>query len=164
MTLNRTGRLTPTADGRDLTLERELPGSIDDAWAAITESDRLGRWFCTWTGEARVGATLELTMVAEEGDTTSVAEILACEPPNHLAVSTHDEAGDWSLEATLTPIDAQRTRLLFVHHLDDQANPEEVGPGWEYYLDRLLAAMTGATMPDWDDYWPSVAAAYAEQA
>ena len=81
MTPTPTGQVIPTASGRDLVLERILPGSIDDAWASITESDRLARWFCTWTGEARVGATVELSLVAEEGDATSQAEITACEPP-----------------------------------------------------------------------------------
>ena len=134
MTPTPTGQVIPTAAGRDLVLERVLPGSIDDGWASITESDRLARWFCTWTGEPQVGATLELTLVAEEGDAKSHAEILACEPPTHLAVST-TKAGDWLLESTLTPIDANHTRLRFVHHLDEKANSKEVGPGWEYYLD-----------------------------
>ena len=67
MTPTPTGQVIPTAIGRDLVLERVLPGSIDDAWASITESDRLARWFCTWTGEPGVGATLELTLVAEGG-------------------------------------------------------------------------------------------------
>jgi uncharacterized protein YndB with AHSA1/START domain len=162
MTPTPTGRVISTAAGRDLVLERILPGSIDDAWASITESDRLARWFCTWTGEPRVGATVELRLVAEEGDATSQAEILACEPPTHLAVSTHDQGGTWLLEATLTPIDSDHTRLVFVHHLDKAANSEEIGPGWEYYLDALVAAMNGNPMPDWDDYWPDLAAAYAD--
>jgi uncharacterized protein YndB with AHSA1/START domain len=163
MTPTPTGQVIPTATGRDLVLERVLPGSIDDAWASITESDRLARWFCTWTGEPRVGATVELTMVAEEGDAASQAEIVACEPPTHLAVSTHSQTGAWLLEATLTPIDASHTRLRFVHHLDEEARSEEIGPGWEYYLDGLLAAMTGNAVPDWDDYWPSLASAYVDR-
>ena len=142
-TVTPTGQVVPTATGRDLVLERTLPGSIDDAWASITESDRLARWFCTWTGEPRVGATLELTLVAEEGQPKASAEILACEPPTHLAVSTHDEAGTWRLEATLTPVDADHTRLRFVHHLEDGDNASEVGPGWEYYLATLESAMAG---------------------
>ncbi len=163
MTPTPTGQVIPTAIGRDLVLERVLPGSIDDAWASITESDRLARWFCTWTGEPRVGATLELTLVAEEGDAKSQAEIVACEPPTHLVVSTHDQGGTWLLEATLTPIDSNRTRLRFVHHLDEEAKSEEVGPGWEYYLDALVAAMDGNPMPSFDDYWPSLASAYADR-
>lgn len=163
MTPTPTGQVIPTAIGRDLVLERVLPGSIDDAWASITESDRLARWFCTWTGEPRVGATLELTLVAEEGDAKSQAEIVACEPPTHLVVSTHDQGGTWLLEATLTPIDSNRTRLRFVHHLDEEAKSEEVGPGWEYYLDALVAAMDGNPMPSFEDYWPSLASAYADR-
>jgi uncharacterized protein YndB with AHSA1/START domain len=162
MTPTPTGQVIPTAIGRDLVLERVLPGSVDDAWASITESDRLARWFCTWTGEPRVGATLELTLVAEEGDAKSQAEILACEPPTHLVVSTHDQGGTWLLEATLTPIDSNHTRLRFVHHLDEGVKSEEVGPGWEYYLDALVAAMDGNPMPSFDDYWPSLASAYAD--
>ena len=158
MTPTPTGQVIPTAAGRDLVLERVLPGSIDDAWASLTESARLARWFCTWTGEPRVGATLELTLVAEEGDATFQAEILACEPPTHLAVST----GAWLLESTLTPIDSNHTRLRFVHHLDEEAKSEEVGPGWEYYLDALTAAMTSNPMPDFNDYWPSLASAYTD--
>jgi hypothetical protein len=34
----------------------------------------------------------------------------------------------------LTPIDSTHTCLRFVHHLDEDAKSEEVGPGWEYYL------------------------------
>ncbi len=162
MTPTPTGRVHRTDVGRDLVLERILPGPIDVAWASITESDRLAHWFCTWTGEPRVGAIVELTLVAEAGDATSQAEILACEPPTHLVVSTNDAGGAWLLEATLTPIDPQHTRLRFVHHLDDEANAGEIGPGWEYYLDRLVATMTGDPMPDFDDYWPSQASAYQD--
>jgi uncharacterized protein YndB with AHSA1/START domain len=158
MTPSPTGKVIPTADGRDLVLERDLPGSIEDAWASITESERLGRWFCTWTGEPGVGSTVELTLVAEEGDAKSQAEILACDPPTRLSVST----GAWLLEASLTPIDSNHTRMRFVHHLNESDKSEEVGPGWEFYLDRLMAATDSTAMPDWDDYWPALASAYAE--
>jgi hypothetical protein len=48
------------------------------------------------------------------------------------------------------------------HHLDEQANSEEIGPGWEYYLDALVAAMNDNPLPNFDDYWPSLASAYAD--
>jgi hypothetical protein len=78
-------------------------------------------------------------------------------------VSTHDPGGTWLLEATLTPIDSNHTRLRFVHHLDEEAESAEIGPGWEYYLDGLVAAMNGDPVPNFDDYWPSLTAAYADQ-
>jgi len=47
----------------------------------------------------------------------------------------------------VTTNDSNHTRLRFVHHLDEEAKSEEVGPGWEYYLDRLVAAMNDNPMP-----------------
>jgi hypothetical protein len=35
-----------------------------------------------------------------------------------------------------------------------------VGPGWEYYLDNLVASRDGAPLPDFDDYYPAQAAYY----
>ena len=45
------------------------------------------------------------------------------------------------------------------------ADPElasSVGPGWEYYLDRLVAAETGGDVGSivWDDYYPGQADHY----
>ena len=37
-----TGEVRRTAEGRDLILVRDLPGSIEDAWASLTESERTG--------------------------------------------------------------------------------------------------------------------------
>ena len=31
----------------------------------------------------------------------------------------------------------------------------EVGPGWEYYLDMLVAAREGASLPKFDTYYPA---------
>lgn len=58
MTPTPTGRVETTEAGRDLILERVLPGSLDDAWASLTESDRLARWLATWTGDALAGEAM----------------------------------------------------------------------------------------------------------
>jgi uncharacterized protein YndB with AHSA1/START domain len=158
-----TGEVRRTGEGRDLVLIRDLPGSIDDAWASLTESERTGRWFASWTGDGRVGGAITLIMVAEEGSPSAEATIQACEPPTRLAVRTEDESGTWELEASLEPLGADRTRLTFVHHLEASAQAEQTGPGWEYYLDRLVASSTGRPMPDFGDYWPSMGPYYAGQ-
>ena len=93
------GEVRHTGEGRDLVLVRELPGSIADAWASLTESERTGRWFASWTGDGRVGGAITLTLVAEEGSPTADATIEACEPPSRLAVRTEDASGSWELEA-----------------------------------------------------------------
>ena len=158
-----TGEVRRTAAGRDLILIRDLPGSIEDAWASLTESERTGRWFASWTGEGRVGGTITLTLVAEDGAPTSEATIEACERPTRLAVRTEDASGSWELEAHLEPLGPERTRLTFVHHLSASDQAEQIGPGWEFYLDRLDASRTERPMPDFGDYWPSMGPYYAAQ-
>jgi hypothetical protein len=79
---------------------------------------------------------------------------MPAEPPHHLAVSATDDYGTWRLEAHLTENDGI-TDLHFVHHLDARPDVAEVGPGWEYYLDNLVASRDAAPPPNFDDYYPS---------
>jgi hypothetical protein len=48
------------------------------------------------------------------------------------------------------------TRLEFVQHLDTEEQVGEIGPGWEYYLDMLVAARDGSPQPDFDAYYPAM--------
>jgi hypothetical protein len=52
------------------------------------------------------------------------------------------------------------TTLRFVQHLEPGAEVGAVGPGWEYYLDMLVASRSGGPLPDFGDYYPSQAAYY----
>jgi uncharacterized protein YndB with AHSA1/START domain len=155
MTPKPTGRLLSTKEGRDLVLTRSFQAPIEDVWASISESERTGRWFASWTGEPGPGNTIRATLQFEEGKPETDMTIDACEPPRHLAVSSHDVYGTWRLEATLVERDGV-TELTFVQHLDDGVGIGEVGPGWEYYLDRLVFSRDEGTVePTFDDYYPS---------
>jgi hypothetical protein len=55
------------------------------------------------------------------------------------------------------------TELRFVQHLDEKVNVGDVGPGWEYYLDNLVASRDGAPLPKFEDYYPSQQAYYVAQ-
>ena len=155
MTPTPTGRLTTTGIGQDLELRRTFRAPIEDVWASLTESERTARWFGPWTGEPGAGRTVQVKMTfEEEGDPTPVT-IEACDPPSFLAVTTNDAAGSWRLEARLTETDGT-TVLDFAQHLDGSEPIPDVGPGWEYYLDKLVAAHLGETQPEWDDYYPAL--------
>jgi uncharacterized protein YndB with AHSA1/START domain len=153
------GRLVQTEAGRDLVLTRTFRSPIEDVWASITESERTARWFASWTGEPGPGKTIRYRMTHEEGMPEADMTIDACEPPRHLAVSAVDEYGAWRLEATLAQ-DRDTTVLTFVQHLDDTETIADSGPGWEYYLDMLVATHTGGPTPDFDDYYPAQKAYY----
>jgi uncharacterized protein YndB with AHSA1/START domain len=151
-----TGALT-TLDGRRrrLVFRRVLADPVDAVWSAVTESDRLGRWFGTYTGTGRVGGTVELLMTAAEdagGQPSSVA-ILECAPPERLVVEVTDAGASesWRIAVTLSP-EGDGTVLVFDQLVPAGMRPADVGPGWHWYLDRLAASLHGAPMPDWDGY------------
>jgi uncharacterized protein YndB with AHSA1/START domain len=154
MTPRATGRLLLHGEGRDLVLTRSFRAPIADVWASITESERTARWFASWTGDAAPGKTIRYRMVFEDGAPAADMTIDACEPPHHLAVSATDDYGTWRLEARLSEDDGL-TELTFVQHLDDDADIGSVGPGWEYYLDMLVASRDNSPPPSFDDYYPS---------
>nr|WP_042185884.1 SRPBCC family protein [Kibdelosporangium sp. MJ126-NF4]CEL16948.1 hypothetical protein [Kibdelosporangium sp. MJ126-NF4]CTQ91823.1 hypothetical protein [Kibdelosporangium sp. MJ126-NF4] len=154
-----TGKLVPTDKGYDLVLTRTLRAPIDDVWASLTESARTARWFGPWEGQSGAGETIKLQMVHEEGQPWMDMHIDACDAPVRLAVSTTDEHGVWRLEALLSH-KAGITELNLVQHIERTDMVGSSGPGWEYYLDMLIASRDGAPLPDFDDYYPSQEAYY----
>jgi uncharacterized protein YndB with AHSA1/START domain len=157
-----TGRMVPTADGVDIVLTRLIRGTVQDIWESITESDRTARWFGRWEGIPEPGAQLRLQMTFEEGEPWSDIRLEACEPQRRLAVSMVD-APHWYMEITLRG-QGEYTELTFVQHLDTREGAGEIGPGWEYYLDNLIASRLGVPLPTFSDYYPSMQAHYVDQA
>ncbi|ACQ78607.1 Activator of Hsp90 ATPase 1 family protein [Beutenbergia cavernae DSM 12333] len=158
-----TGTVTTSRSGRDLTLHRTFRAPIDDVWAAVTESERLDRWIGRYDGAASAGATVRFTMTAEDGDPEGDIRILACDAPRHLAVEMVDEHGTWNIELGLVESGGVTT-LTFVQHLTPEVDVSSVGPGWEFYLDALVAAETGGETPSFDSYFPAMQEPYRRAA
>jgi uncharacterized protein YndB with AHSA1/START domain len=151
MSLTPTGRLL----GTDLVLTRTFRAPLDDVWASLTDPERTARWYGPWRGEAAPGNTIEVQMVHEEGKPWTGMTIDACEPPRRLALSAVNDYGSWRLDLTLIENDGV-TELRFTHHLTDTDGVGEFGPGWEFYLDALVASRDGLPMPVFDDYYPAM--------
>ncbi|PVE95517.1 SRPBCC family protein [Microbacterium sp. TPD7012] len=149
-----TGRLVPAADGQDLVFARTLPGSLEDSWASITEPERTARWIGAWEGEGAVGATIRLRLGFEEESPWADVRITECDRPRRLRVLSIDEAGAWDVSMELTPA-GERTELRFTMHAVDATTIGDVGPGWEWYLDQLIASMSDAPLPPFEDYYPA---------
>lgn len=147
------GTVVRDPDGRArLSFRREFTEPVDDVWSAITDPDRCARWFGRWTGDARPGGTVALSLTSDEdgGGPPSDARIVACEPPHRLAVEITEESGPpWELTVVLTPA-GTGTVLEFDHLLPATFSPADAGPGWHWYLDRLRAVLSGGPMPDWE--------------
>ncbi|MEU8137320.1 SRPBCC family protein [Streptodolium elevatio] len=150
-----TGRLLRTGDGVDLVLTRTFRAPVEDVWASVTDPERTARWYGRWEGDAAPGRTIKVQLAYEDQAPWTDMRIDACDAPVRLALSATDEVGAWHIEVLLAATEDGRTELRFVHHLTDADGVAEIGPGWEYYLDMLVASRDGTPQPDFDDYYPA---------
>ncbi|RVW07345.1 SRPBCC family protein [Prescottella agglutinans] len=148
------GALDRALDGVDLRITRTFDAPIADVWASITESERTATWFGPWEGEPGAGNTIRVQLAFEEDKPWSEMLIDGCEPPRHLALSVTDPGGSWRLSADLREVDGA-TELSLTHHGIPVDTVAEVGPGWEYYLDMLVAARQERALPEFGDYFPA---------
>lgn len=149
--------------GNDLIITRMFRAPIEDVWASVTVSEKTALWFGRWQGEAGPGKAVRLQLVHEQGQPWSDVVIEQCEAPRRLVLSMKDEMGDWRIELTLTQT-GDMTELRFLQPLSDRKLAGDVGPGWEYYLDMLVAAREGRELPSFADYYPAQKAYYLEGA
>jgi uncharacterized protein YndB with AHSA1/START domain len=142
MTARATGQATDRDGTPAVAFERTFRAPITDVWAAVTESDRLARWIGTWTGDPASGA-IDFRITGEgDGGTEVRYDILACRAPTLLRVRTSTDYGVWDLALELSEA-AGVTTLRLVQRIEDVTTVADVGPGWDCYLDRLVAAETG---------------------
>lgn len=158
MKRNPTGHLR----GNDLILTRSFKAPIEDVWESVTKSERTERWFGKWEGDGKPGNTIRIKMVFEKGDAWTSATINTCEAPRHLELTTQGPYGS-HLELKLREANGV-TELEFVHHLSDRSGVGDFGPGWEYYLDNLVASREGMTPPAFEEYYPAQKEYYLAQA
>lgn len=161
MNVSPTGHLVRLADRLTLHVDRTFQAPIEDVWAAITEPERLARWLGTWRGDPTEGRVM-FRMTFEEGDAEQEMEIRECRPPFRLAVTSQVGEQAWYLDADLSERDGVTT-LSFSQPDVDADDAPSIGPGWEYYLDRLVAAETGGDPAAVDferDYYPAMAEHY----
>ena len=152
MTPSPSGRL----EGRTVTFTREFRAPAVDVWDAVTDPVRMERWLGTWSGDPASGQ-VEFCMTAEGEDApTERVQILECTPPERLEVRWLE--GDWHIAINIHEVGGI-TRLDFAQTFATGEPVTVVGPGWEYYLDRLGAHLAGHDVSaiEWSDYEPLMA-------
>lgn len=158
------GRVDTTPDGRRLFLIRTLPHPPAQVWRYLTETDLLGRWYGTFTGDPASGE-VELTMV-EAPDHPGPVTIRRCDEKHHLLAVTIAGPGgiDWLLTVSLSPGPDDSTRVEFGQDLAGMNEPTaDLGPGWEYYLERFAIALDGGDPEtvDWAEFHPALVEHYS---
>jgi uncharacterized protein YndB with AHSA1/START domain len=146
-------RPMPAGAGRAVRLRRDYDAPIEDVWDAVTNPERISRWFLPISGDYRVGGRYQL-----EGN--AGGDILACERPNRFKVTwvygeVTSDADVSELEVRLSTVDGGSTRFELEHTAvvpEDrwaEYGPGAVGVGWDQGLLGLtLYLQGGATVDD----------------
>ncbi|HAY43183.1 MAG TPA: hypothetical protein DCY59_06345 [Micrococcaceae bacterium] len=154
-----TGARTP--DGA-LELRREFTVPAAELWTYLAVPDRTALWFGHWEGHPSSGE-VDVLLTDEEGAPREKVEILSCDRAAYrLSVRTGQGADIWQLELSIEEV-GDVSRLVFKMPELDPNMAGSVGPGWEYYLDRLVASVSGLKADDVrfePDYYPALSDYY----
>ena len=132
-----------------VTLSRSFTASAEYLWDAVTNAERIPRWFMPVSGDLRLGGRYQL-----EGNAGGT--IVTCEPPSLVAV-TWEFAGDVSwVEVSIAEEGAGRARVTLSHtallspHWDEFGSGA-VGVGWEMGLLGLALYLAQPDAPKLDE-------------
>ncbi|GAB3155086.1 SRPBCC family protein [Micromonospora sonneratiae] len=155
-------RRIPAGEGRTVVLRRTYNAPIGDVWDAITDADRINRWFLPISGDLRLGGSFRLKGNAQ-------GEILHCDPPHLLKVSWYcgddPAATDISeVEVRLSTGTGDVTDFELVHSAVvpeeqwAQYGPGATGVGWDLTLLGLGLHLRGGSIEE-PDTWGETAEA-----
>jgi uncharacterized protein YndB with AHSA1/START domain len=145
-------RTVPAGDAKAVILEREYDAPIEDVWDALTNPERIGRWFLPISGDYRLGGTYQF-----EGN--AGGEIRECDQPNRLKVTwvygpVKSDADISEVELRLSRAGDNRTRFVLEHtavvpeEFWAMYGPGAVGVGWEGGLLGLELHLRGGSVGD----------------
>jgi uncharacterized protein YndB with AHSA1/START domain len=120
------------ASAKDVVASRIYDTDIGDLWEAVTDPERIRRWFAPVTGEFKLGGRFHI-----EGNASGT--ITACEPGQRYA-GTWEFGGYTSWIEVLVAPEGEKARLE-IHHIAHHPNPHWTqfgagagGVGWELGL------------------------------
>jgi uncharacterized protein YndB with AHSA1/START domain len=126
---------------------RSYDTTIEDLWDALTNAERIPRWFLPISGDLRLGGRYQF-----QGN--AGGEITRCEPPRLLSVTWEFGGGTTWLTVTLSGEAAGGTRLALEHiaHVEgdmwDRFGPGAVGVGWDLALMGLARHLASGAAVD----------------
>lgn len=140
-----------TGESVSVLMRRTYQGEVEEVWDALTDPDRLRRWFSPVHGDLKVGGSFQI-----EGN--AGGEILECEPPKRYKVTF---GGPTSLlEVRLAAGPGDTCEFELEHSMEGPPFPGGpelgtegalyVGPGWDGALVGLAMYIAGEVGDDFD--------------
>jgi uncharacterized protein YndB with AHSA1/START domain len=162
-----------SADGKGVVrIADRFDTAIDDLWSAITDPERIARWYGRVEGDLAPGG--EFRLFVDDADSDHVGRVEECEPPRRLRVTTRETDDSYQrgkgvppydevLEATLTA-DGNQTVLV----IEVRGMPLDVvayyGAGWQIHAENLAGYLAGRERGDTQARWAELVPLYQERA
>jgi uncharacterized protein YndB with AHSA1/START domain len=168
------GRLRSAGGAGVVRIEDRYATGIDDLWSAVTDPERLARWWGRVEGDLRSGGAVRLFV--ESAGLQSTGRIEECEPPRRLRVTSRETDESWAgsapdapppfdsvIEVTLTPAGDQTILVIEVSGLplDKVAF---YGAGWQMHAENLAAYLAGRQRGDEEARWKELVPPYQDLA
>lgn len=134
---------------RAVTLSRSFHATARDLWDAVTNPERLPRWFAPVSGDLEAGGRYQV-----EGNASGV--VTECERPSRFALTWEfGEDVSW-VEVSVADEGAGRARLTLTHTMRpsehwDTYGPGATGVGWELGLLGLALYLADPAAPKPDE-------------
>lgn len=144
-------RTIEAGQARTVTVSQTYPATVEDLWDAVTNHERIPRWFSPVSGELKLGGRYQV-----EGNAGGVVE--RCDPPTSFAVTWEFNGQVSWVEVRLAPEGDERTRFELEHMalVDDEGiafwelyGPGAVGLGWDLaFIGLFLHFASGGEQVD----------------
>jgi uncharacterized protein YndB with AHSA1/START domain len=137
---------------------------IDDLWSALTDPQRLARWYGRVEGDFCVGG--EFTALVHGSQWEGRGRIDECDRPRQLRVTTSEEGGPETVVTAELVADGGQTVLT----IEVRGMPLEkifaYGAGWQVHVEDLSAHLAGHDCADfgaaWLSRWDELAQSYRQ--
>lgn len=131
---------------RGVTLQHGYNTTVDDLWDAVTNPERLPRWFLPVTGNLELGGSYAL-----EGNASGT--ITSCTPPREFDATWEFGGGMSWIEVRVDPDGDGRSRLTLCHicPVDEfwtKYGPGAAGVGWDLGLIGLSIYLADGNVGD----------------
>jgi uncharacterized protein YndB with AHSA1/START domain len=165
MTENSATSIESTLHSRDgkgiVRMKSRYETGIEDLWSAITEPERLARWYGKVEGDFRVGG--EFTALVSGSQWEGRGRIDVCNPPRNLEVTMWEEGGTESVVAAELVADGEDTVLVIERRDVPLDKLYAYGAGWQVHVEDLVSYLAGrepvefgtAWLARWDKLAPS---------
>ena len=153
------GTITNFEESATVRFERQLSGSREAAWRALTDNELLSRWLAPATLEPRIGGKVAIDFGGEQKVDGTVSAFEELELVEYSW--TFPGEADSVLRLELADGDTTTTRLVLEHSLLPPDQAVGYGEGWHAHLDSLQALLEGGAPVDWDERFGEVLGYYA---